>query len=118
MSLVAVRCPRCGGKTRENEQTGKRFCLYCRTEVERKQDSGASSILRIGSYIDGTPTVDSDIDVAVIFDDFKGDWLETTTLLSRLKRKVNLLIEPHLLGESEDVTGFLAHVRQTGEILV
>jgi len=76
------------------------------------------NIILFGSYINGTPTVDSDIDIAVVFDDFKGNWLETATLLSRLKRKVNLLIEPHLLDESEDVTGFLAHVRQTGEILV
>ena len=76
------------------------------------------SIILFGSYIDGTPTEDSDIDIAVIFDDFKGNWLETATLLSRLKRKVNLLIEPHLLDENEDITGFLTHVRQTGEILV
>ena len=49
-----------------------------------------------------------------VIDSFKGNWLETVTLLSRLKRKVNLLIEPHL----SLVTGFLAHVRQAWEILV
>ena len=76
------------------------------------------NIILFGSYINGTPTAESDIDVAVIFDAFEGDWLETATLLSRLKRKINLLIEPHLLDESEDVTGFLNHVRQTGVILV
>ena len=82
------------------------------------QELAPKNIILFGSYSNGTPTVDSDIDIAIIFDTFKGDWLETATLLSRLKRKVNLLIEPHLLDESEDVTGFLTHVRQTGEILV
>ena len=76
------------------------------------------NIILFGSYVGGTPTADSDIDIAIIFDDFEGDWLETATLLSRLKRKVNLLIEPHLLDESEDVTGFLTHVRQTVEIIL
>jgi len=76
------------------------------------------NIILFGSYINGTPTAKSDIDIAVIFDAFEGDWLETATLLSRLKRKINLLIEPHLLDESEDATGFLNHVRQTGVILV
>ena len=84
--------------------------------VER--ELAPKNIILFGSYINGTPTVDSDIDIAVIFEAFEGDWLETATLLSRLKRKVNLLIEPHLLDESEDITGFLTHVRQTGEILV
>ena len=82
------------------------------------QELAPKNIILFGSYINGTPTVDSDIDIAVVFDAFKGDWLKTATLLSRLKRKVNLLIEPHILDESEDITGFLAHVRQTGEVLV
>jgi len=76
------------------------------------------NVILFGSYINGTPTEHSDIDIAVVFDDFKGNWLETATLLSRLKRKTNLLIEPHMLDESEDITGFLAYVHQTGEILV
>ena len=82
------------------------------------QELAPKNIILFGSYINGTPTENSDIDIAVVFDDFKGNWLETATLLSRLKRKVNLLIEPHILDESEDVTGFLTHVRQTGEVLV
>ena len=76
------------------------------------------NIILFGSYINGVPTENSDINIAVVFDGFQGNWLETATLLSRLKRKVNLLIEPHILDEKEDVTGFLTHVRQTGEVLI
>ena len=76
------------------------------------------NIILFGSYINGMPTENSDIDIAVVFDGFDGNWLETATLRSQLKRKVNLLIEPHILDESEDVTGFLNHVRQTGEVLI
>ena len=83
-----------------------------------EKELAPKNIILFGSCINGTPTVDSDIDIAVIFDSFKGAWLETATLLSRIKRKVNLLMEPNLLDESEDITGFLTHVRQTGEVLI
>lgn len=48
-----------------------------------------------GSYHNGTPTKHSDIDVAVVCDEFKGiDYTLSLQLLNRLKTKVDSYIEP------------------------
>jgi predicted nucleotidyltransferase len=70
-----------------------------------------------GSYSAGTARDDSDIDVAVIYDDFKGDFLSTSSLLWKLTRRVSSFIEPILLDRAKDNSGFAAEVMRTGEIL-
>ena len=75
------------------------------------------SIILFGSYVNGTPTEDSDIDIAVIFDDFDGDWLETAAFLCSLKRRVSIHIEPHMMDETIDHVGFLGHIKKTGEVI-
>jgi predicted nucleotidyltransferase len=47
-----------------------------------------------GSYINGNYTEDSDIDIAVVADDFSGDPVEDTFILMKIRRKVDLRIEP------------------------
>jgi len=78
-------------------------------------------VILFGSFVNGTPHQYSDIDIAVVFNDFKGNWLDTGTLLQRLRRGVDLdidtYIEPHMLDESFDPLGFLEHVMETGEVL-
>ncbi|MCL1859076.1 MAG: nucleotidyltransferase domain-containing protein [Oscillospiraceae bacterium] len=75
------------------------------------------AILLFGSYVNGNPNEWSDIDIAVVMNDFQGDWLETYAMLFGLKRNVNLDIEPHLLDETCDRSGFLAEVYKTGQII-
>ena len=74
-----------------------------------------ASIVIFGSYINGTPHEYSDIDIAVIMNDYQGDWLQTYSMLFALKRHINLDIEPHLLDEAFDRSGFVEHVVKTGE---
>lgn len=76
-----------------------------------------SAVILFGSYANGNANDDSDIDVAVIFDGFSGDWLNTSALLWRLCRKVSLDIEPILLDETQDQSGFVQHIYKTGEII-
>ena len=76
-----------------------------------------SSIVLYGSYVNGTPHADSDIDVAVIFDGFSGDWLKTSARLWGLTREVSFDIEPILLDSTEDRSGFVKHVYKTGQII-
>lgn len=64
-----------------------------RVEEELKVDS----IYLFGSFINGSPNHDSDIDIAVISEDFTGDLIEDTMKLMRIRRKVNTRIEPHPL---------------------
>ena len=75
------------------------------------------SIILFGSYINGTPNEDSDIDIAVVFDSFDGDWLETAAFLCSLKRRVSIHIEPHMMDETSDHVGFLSHIKKTGEVI-
>ena len=76
-----------------------------------------AAIVVFGSYINGNPHMWSDIDIAVIMHDFQGDWLETASLLCKLTRAVSIDIEPHLLDETCDMSGFVAHVKETGEFI-
>jgi predicted nucleotidyltransferase len=48
-----------------------------------------------GSYFNGSPTADSDIDVAVVCDEFKGiDYMLSLQILNRLRLDADLYIEP------------------------
>jgi len=75
------------------------------------------AIVLFGSYVDGIPHEWSDVDIAVVINGFKGDWLETASLLCSLTRRVSIDIEPHLLDETKDRSGFLKHVIATGEVV-
>ena len=76
-----------------------------------------NAILIFGSYVNGTPHEYSDIDIAIIVNDFNGNWLETATELLGLSWEVSFDIEPHLLDENRDRSGFVEHVMQTGEYI-
>jgi predicted nucleotidyltransferase len=76
-----------------------------------------SAIVLFGSYVNGNPHEDSDIDVGVIFDGFTGDWRQTVSRLWRLRRGVSFHIEPHLLDSANDKSGFVQHIYMTGQII-
>ncbi|MDR1669780.1 MAG: nucleotidyltransferase domain-containing protein [Oscillospiraceae bacterium] len=76
-----------------------------------------SSVILFGSYVNGTPHTDSDIDIAVLMNGFEGDWYDTEVLLYRLRRNISFDIEPHLLDRANDPLGFVEHVVKTGEVL-
>ncbi|MDR3244243.1 MAG: nucleotidyltransferase domain-containing protein [Elusimicrobiota bacterium] len=48
-----------------------------------------------GSYVNGTNHIDSDIDIAVISDDFKGDCIDDGVKLMMFLKDKELIIEPH-----------------------
>jgi predicted nucleotidyltransferase len=76
-----------------------------------------SAVVLFGSYVNGVPDEDSDIDIAVILNDFRGDWLETASLLCGLSWDISLDIETHLLDETQDRSGFVEHIIKTGEVI-
>ena len=84
---------------------------------EIKKQYNPSAIVLFGSYINGIPHEDSDIDVAVVFNGFTGDWYDTRVDLWRISEKVSLDIEPHLLDTTKDKSGFAEHVMKTGDII-
>ncbi len=73
-----------------------------------------SKIVLYGSYSDGEPTEDSDIDIAVIINNFTGNWLKTSAQLWRCTESIDTRIEPVLLDEMNDQSGFCEHILKTG----
>jgi predicted nucleotidyltransferase len=76
-----------------------------------------SAVILFGSYVNGTPHEWSDIDIAVIINSFDGNWLETASMLCGMSWNISLDIEPHLLDETCDKSGFVEHVLNTGEVI-
>ncbi|AXF55589.1 nucleotidyltransferase domain-containing protein [Salicibibacter kimchii] len=70
------------------------------TDLLRKE-LDLQSVYIFGSYVNGNATEDSDIDVAVVANDFSGDSIEDTMRLMKIRREVDIRIEPHPF-QSED----------------
>ena len=67
-----------------------------------------------GSYSNGTQTEESDIDIAVIVDELKGNYFDYAPLLWKLKRQVSNFIEPVLICQNDDKLNFLAEIKRSG----
>ena len=76
-----------------------------------------SAIVLYGSHAKGNAHEDSDIDIAVIFDGFTGDWLKTSSRLWHLTEDISFYIEPVLLDSTKDKSGFVADIFKTGQVI-
>ena len=85
-------------------------------DIVAKELSPAAVVL-YGSYAKGNAHEDSDIDVAVIFNGFQGDWLKASSCLWRLRRGISYDIEPILLDSTQDKSGFVANIFKTGQVI-
>ena len=85
--------------------------------VVKEMSPSPNKIVLFGSYAKGNASETSDIDIAVIFDGFNGDWFQTCVQLSGLTWSVNAAIEPILLDSQDDRTGFVEEVMRTGELV-
>lgn len=74
-------------------------------------------VILYGSFAKGNSRKDSDIDVAVIVNELKGDYFSTTPLLWKLRRKVDDRIEPVVFEEGTDDSGFLEEIRNYGIVI-
>ena len=75
------------------------------------------AVILFGSYAKGTNNENSDIDIAVITDDFNNDVIDEELNLMRLRRKIDTRIEPHLIRINDyknAVTPFIKEVIDTG----
>ena len=74
-------------------------------------------VILFGSYANDNASEESDIDIAVIFDGFTGNWFQTCKKLSSLTWDVSTYIEPVLLDSQDDEDGFIEEVLRTGELI-
>lgn len=72
------------------------------------------AVVLYGSYVNGTPNENSDIDIAVIFDGFTGDYLTLSAALYRLTCDISTTIEPIILDLANDKSDFAKTVFRTG----
>ena len=74
-------------------------------------------VVLFGSYAKGTQRADSDIDVAVVVNSINTDFFTYAPLLWKLRREVDNRIEPVLLINGKDESGFLQEILKTGLII-
>jgi len=76
-----------------------------------------SEVILFGSYVSNSQRPNSDIDVAVIVDEVKGDYLEAETLLWELRMQIDSSIEPVLFEKRSDPLGFSEQILSEGELI-
>jgi predicted nucleotidyltransferase len=77
-------------------------------------------ILLFGSYLDGTPRENSDIDIAILFDKDSEpqNWLKAASRMQAIRWEINDTdIEPHLIELNQNPNSFAQHVREVGKVL-
>lgn len=76
-------------------------------------------IILYGSYARGDYRKDSDIDVAVVVpkDSISKNILDDMAKLFKLRRSISTDIEPVLLIDEEDASGFLNSISEYGEVI-
>jgi predicted nucleotidyltransferase len=85
-------------------------------EAVSKEFSPAA-ILLFGSYSNGTPNEESDIDIGVLFNGFSGDRRKANTRLWNIAYDISWDIEPHLLDIAHDPSGFAKYILATGQVV-
>jgi predicted nucleotidyltransferase len=74
-------------------------------------------VVLFGSYAKGNQSEDSDIDVAIIVNSIDQDFFTYAPLLWKLRREIDDRIEPVLIENSHDESGFLREVLNTGLVI-
>jgi len=74
-------------------------------------------VILFGSYATGQQKDDSDIDVAVVVNSVNDDFFTYAPLLWKLKHQVDERIEPVLLINGKDQSGFLKDILSSGLVI-
>ena len=82
-----------------------------------RQHLPVCDVLLYGSYAKGRPGQHSDIDVAVVVDEYTGDLFGMKASLFRLRRGIDVRIEPLLLERKHDPANFLEEILRTGKLI-
>ena len=70
-----------------------------------------------GSHAKGTAKDISDIDVAIVYEEYQGDYLESLKNLYKIRRTIDTRIEPIILEEKNDPSGFLSDIKENGILI-
>ena len=67
-----------------------------------------------GSFAKGNTHKESDIDVAFIVPEWEGDYFYVMPLLWKIRREIDMRIEPHVIVPDEDYAGLYDEIKKTG----
>jgi predicted nucleotidyltransferase len=67
-----------------------------------------------GSFANGVPTSVSDIDIAFVVKQWSGDFFEVIPPIWRLRERIDIRIEPHVIVPEEDYDGMFDIIQRTG----
>ncbi|MFW5648621.1 MAG: nucleotidyltransferase family protein [Candidatus Alkaliphilus sp. MAG34] len=82
------------------------------------QEYQPTKIILFGSHAKGTNNENSDIDIAIVVDKIEGSFLEKEAQLYKIRRNIDAAdIEPILIEQNSDKSGFLDHILSYGKIL-
>jgi len=90
--------------------TGKRY-----VDLLRKQGIPVLSAFLFGSFASGKSTEDSDIDIALVLENYV-DSPENCLVFMKFRREIDLRIEPHPFDKSDFAAGdpFIDIIKKTG----
>lgn len=71
-------------------------------------------VVLFGSYSNGSQRPDSDIDLAIFVDKIDDTWLKKAAQLYKMTRQIDVRIEPILLDQNNDPSGFVEYVLKEG----
>lgn len=79
------------------------------------KDLGVKKVFLFGSFVKGKEKEESDIDIALVLENMS-DFFSTQKQLMKLRRKVDLRIEPHPIQEQDfnSQNPFANEIQQTG----
>lgn len=96
------------------EEVIKKLVLY-KSLVSEHLD--VDKVILFGSFARGEAGDESDIDVAIVVNSVKGDFFSYAPLLWKLRKQIDERIEPVLLINGKDISGFLQEILKTGTII-
>ena len=74
-------------------------------------------MLLYGSYASNSASRNSDIDVAIILNEFKEDYFSVVPKIWKLRKEIDPRIEPHVFEKGKDRSGMLAEILRTGIVI-
>jgi len=76
-----------------------------------------NKVILFGSYAKGTPNASSDIDLAIFLKEKPDDIIKAETELYKLRRNIDSRIEPLIILEEYDPSGFLLDILDNGIVI-
>lgn len=67
-----------------------------------------------GSYATHLASEDSDIDVAIILEEFDDNYFNVVPRIWKLRKEIDPRIEPHVFERGKDRSGMLLEIQETG----